>query len=81
MNKKRNLTYIKSDHAFTNLQGEPSTTAAHEIGHTLGMHHTSEGIMSETQNESRSGEVTQENIKDMIEGSESTSVSLFFESL
>ena len=77
LNKKRNLTYIKSDHAFTNLRGEISTTAAHEIGHTLGMHHTSEGIMSETQNESRSEVVTQENIDNMIEGSESTSVSFF----
>ena len=44
----------------------PSTTGAHEIGHTLGMKDSEKGIMSESQNELRTDDVTQENLQQMI---------------
>ena len=44
-----------------------STTGAHEIGHTLGMEHSEQGIMSRQQDESRTHEVTQDNIRQMLE--------------
>lgn len=47
--------------------GRPSTTGAHEIGHTLGMKHSKSGIMSESQDINRSEVVTQKNITEMLE--------------
>ena len=44
-----------------------STTGAHEIGHTLGMTHTDTGIMSKSQNEYRTNEVKQENLRQMLQ--------------
>ena len=64
-----------------------SSTAAHEIGHTLGMEHEETGIMSEYQNEKRSGYVSQENINRMIDSdkyiisSETTWITRLFESI
>ena len=44
----------------------PSTTGAHEIGHTLGMSHVTKGIMSKSQDNNRTNEVPQENIQQMM---------------
>ena len=51
---------------------EPSSTGAHEIGHTLGMEHKEKGIMSITQDENRSNFVPQENIDEMINSKSGT---------
>lgn len=45
----------------------PSTTGAHEIGHTLGMSDGGVGIMSPSQDDSRTNDVTQENLQQMID--------------
>lgn len=44
-----------------------STTGAHEIGHTLGMTDKETGIMSKAQDGNRTSDVTQEDIKEMME--------------
>ena len=77
LNTKRNLIYIKSDYAFINPSGEESSTPAHEIGHTLGMHHYPTGIMTESQDDSRSEDVPQVNIDQMINSADSMRLSLF----
>lgn len=46
---------------------EESTTGAHEIGHTLGMGHKDTGIMTRAQDDSRTRDVPQSNIDEMIE--------------
>ena len=58
----------------------PSTTGAHEIGHTLGMKHSEKGIMSESQNELRTDDVTQDNLQQMMmwEGAQENWLSRFF---
>ena len=58
---------VKESWANTNDKGKKSTTGAHEIGHTLGMHHDETGIMTPNQDESRTDEVTQQNLQQMIE--------------
>ena len=52
---------------LTNPQTQKvSSTGAHEIGHTLGMRHDDIGIMSVTQNEDRTNELTQQILSDML---------------
>ena len=58
---------VKESWADTNDKGKKSTTGAHEIGHTLGMHHDETGIMTPYQDESRTDEVTQQNLLQMME--------------
>ena len=59
--------YVRSDYATSRPDGEESTTGAHELGHLLGMStHSETGIMTESQNENRSSDVTDENIREMM---------------
>ena len=59
--------YIDEDYLFTNPETKQvSSTGAHEIGHTLGMGHDERGIMSRSQRENRTNELTQKNIEDML---------------
>ena len=60
---------MKNAYALTRPDGKPSSTSAHEIGHTLGMSHEEQGIMSERQDENRSSMVTDVNIKEMMSSS------------
>ena len=43
-----------------------STTGAHEIGHVLGMLHSKRGIMSKSQDNNRTYQVTDDNIQEMM---------------
>ena len=59
--------YVKRDYSMNNpLTGETSSTPAHEIGHSLGMEHQEEGVMSLSQDSHRNANVTQENIEQMM---------------
>lgn len=58
--------YVKRSNAKKLSSGTSSSTPAHEIGHTLGMSDSPIGIMSERQDEKRSGEVLQSNIDEMM---------------
>ena len=58
--------YVKNAYAFMRPDGNPSSTSAHEIGHTLGMSDSEIGIMSKSQDNNRSAVVTDSNIKEMM---------------
>lgn len=67
MNDDSNII-IRKDYSLTVPKSKKkSTTGAHEIGHTLGMHHSEKGIMSECQDSNRTDEVLEENIRDMMQ--------------
>ena len=62
-----NLIKVREDYSLTNPQTQKvSSTGAHEIGHTLGMKHDDIGIMSKTQDEDRTNELTQQNLSEML---------------
>ena len=66
--KYKMKVYVKEAYSlFLPNTDKISTTGAHEIGHTLGMTHTDTGIMSESQNEYRTNEVKQENLRQMLQ--------------
>lgn len=66
---KHNIRILKSYSIYRPNSKIESTTGAHEIGHTLGMSDTNQGIMSYTQDSSRTDEVTQENLSQMLNSS------------
>lgn len=73
-NKDAGITFnrrkiiVRNDYSLTLPYdtSKNSTTGAHEIGHTLGMEHKEQGIMSRTQDENRNDIVSQENINEMM---------------
>ena len=67
---KKNIYILDSYSVFLPKSKNISTTGAHEIGHTLGMGHDHYGIMSESQNQNRTKEVTSKNIRQMLESDE-----------
>ncbi len=70
---------VRADYAEENPQtGKISSTGAHEIGHTLGMHHVESGIMSETQDDNRKNEVEQKNIEEMLASTAGIDIKLTF---
>ena len=80
---KKKIQVLKSYAIYRNGSSIQSTTGAHEIGHILGMHDSEYGIMSESQDENRTDDVTKENIKQMLSSDSGyqdfiTSVIMFF---
>ena len=63
---KRNIKVLDAFSKTFPNSDKTSTTGAHEIGHTLGMSHSEQGIMSPSQDEKRTNTVTQENLRQMI---------------
>ena len=63
---KRNIKVLDAFSKTFPNSDKASTTGAHEIGHTLGMSHSEQGIMSPSQDEKRTNTVTQENLRQMI---------------
>lgn len=63
---KRNIKVLDAFSKTFPNSDKASTTGAHEIGHTLGMNHSEQGIMSPSQDEKRTNTVTQENLRQMI---------------
>ena len=62
-----NKIYVKRNYSIKNPNtNHHSSTPAHEIGHTLGMKDKSSGIMSERQDEARTGMVSDDNIHEMM---------------
>lgn len=58
---------VREAYSLTNPQTQKvSSTGAHEIGNTLGMKHDDIGIMSKTQDEDRTNELTQQNLSEML---------------
>ena len=64
---KRNIQVLESYSLTLPNSQIQSTTGAHEIGHTLGMSDGGQGIMSGSQDESRTNDVTQDNLQQMLE--------------
>ena len=64
---KRNIQVLESYSLTLPNSQIQSTTGAHEIGHTLGMSDGGQGIMSDSQDESRTNDVTQDNLQQMLE--------------
>lgn len=64
---KLKSVYVKEEYSIKRPNSsEPSSTAAHEIGHILGMDDADTGIMSRSQDNNRTTNVNEENIKQMM---------------
>ena len=62
--------FIRSDYSqYKPDSKSKSSTGAHEIGHILGMKHEATGIMTERQDENRTDDVLESNIKQMMSSS------------
>lgn len=63
-----NGTTAKNKYVTVTEDSRNTNTGQHELGHTLNMDHTEEGVMAPVSSDSNvSNEVTQENIDQMIE--------------
>ena len=65
--EKRKIQVLRSYSETRPNSNELSTTGAHEVGHTLGMLDGGEGIMSYSQDELRTDNVSQNNLQQMLD--------------
>ncbi|MDD3404761.1 MAG: matrixin family metalloprotease, partial [Paludibacteraceae bacterium] len=75
VDKRKNGVTSQEQYIVVAADKSESETGAHEIGHTIGMEHSEEGIMtSSADNPNRSEKVSQQNIDESINKKENRSV-------